>query len=84
MPFPGSRSTVDVRLGLHRASLASLAERPVSGHGLGSYAVTALEHRDLTEAQLEPGAKRGQAFEARAVEGLGIGARARRVGCAGG
>jgi len=54
LPFPGSRSTVEVRLGLHRASLAAIAERPLHGHGLGAFPATALEHRDLLEAQLEP------------------------------
>ena len=55
LPFPGNRKTVDVRLGLHRASLAAVGERPMTGHGAGSYAVTALRHRDLEEARLEPG-----------------------------
>jgi len=46
--------TIDVRMGLHRASLEALGERPLRGFGLGAYPVIALEHRDLEEARLEP------------------------------
>ncbi len=46
--------TLDVRFGLHRASLTSIGQAPVRGHGLGSYAVLAIENRDLAEARLEP------------------------------
>ncbi len=55
MPIPGPSSTVDVRLGLHRASLDAIAEAPLGGHGLGGFSATALRHRDLAEARLEPG-----------------------------
>ncbi len=46
--------TVEVRMGLHRASLASIGEAPLRGHGLGAYPVEAIQHRDLAEARLEP------------------------------
>jgi len=52
---PGTNRTIDVRFGLHRASLASLAEAPLRGHGLGAYRVQVIAHRDLDEARLEPG-----------------------------
>lgn len=55
LPLPGGRRTVEVRLGLQRASLAAIAERPLRGHGAGSFAAVALRHRDLEEARLEPG-----------------------------
>jgi tetratricopeptide (TPR) repeat protein/O-antigen ligase len=55
LPVPGTRTTVDVRLGLHRASLEAIAERPVRGYGAGGYATAALHHRDIEEARLEPG-----------------------------
>ncbi len=54
LPFPGDRSTVDVRLGLHRTSLQLVSAQPLDGHGLGSYATSALAERDLAEARLEP------------------------------
>lgn len=54
-PIPGPDKTIDVRLGLHRASLDAMAESPLRGHGLGSYAVMALRYRDVEEARLEPG-----------------------------
>lgn len=49
-----SSRTLDVRFGLHRASLAAISERPVRGHGLGAYPVQAIQHRDLAEARLDP------------------------------
>ena len=55
LPMPGGRSTVDVRFGLARASLALAAERPLTGHGHGRYAEEVLRVRDLKEAQLEVG-----------------------------
>ncbi len=50
---PGTNRTIEVRLGLHRASLSAIADRPVRGHGLGSYPTQAIQHRDLAEARLE-------------------------------
>lgn len=55
VPLPGSRHTVDVRLGLHRASFALMQEAPLRGHGLGRYGEEILRVRDLQEAQLESG-----------------------------
>jgi tetratricopeptide (TPR) repeat protein len=53
-PTPGSGKTVEVRRGLHRAATTLIAERPVRGHGLGSYPTVALRARDVVEARLEP------------------------------
>ncbi len=57
IPFPGSRETVEVRIGLQRASTKLIAERPLQGHGSGSFASEVLRVRDPKEAQLERGLK---------------------------
>lgn len=55
LPMPGSKRTVDVRLGLYRGALTLVGERPITGHGLGQYESEALRVRDVEEARLEPG-----------------------------
>lgn len=55
VPVPGPDATLDVRMGLHRGSVAAIDAAPARGHGLGSYPTMMLRHRDLAEARLEPG-----------------------------
>lgn len=55
LPLPGGRTTLDVRLGLWRASTALAGEVPLGGHGLGRYGEEVLRVRDPQEAQLEQG-----------------------------
>jgi tetratricopeptide (TPR) repeat protein len=53
--LPGGDETLRVRVGLNRASLDLVAERPLGGHGLGSYPAESLRRRDLEEAQASRG-----------------------------
>lgn len=47
--------TLAVRVGLHRAALHLLAERPWTGHGLGAFPGEVLRVRDETEARISRG-----------------------------
>jgi|GEM_PF-3034549 len=51
------RATVDVRLGLLRASGALVAERPLAGHGAFGFPGQVLRRRDLEEARISAGAR---------------------------
>lgn len=55
VPAPGDNVTLAVRRGLARGSLALIAERPLQGHGLGSFRAEILRRRDLEEARLSRG-----------------------------
>lgn len=54
LPAVGNADTLTVRQGLHKAALDLTLERPLIGHGLGTYPAAALRVRDLDEARLEP------------------------------
>ena len=54
VPPIGNADTLTVRRGLHKAAWNLTAERPLSGHGIGTYPAAALRVRDLDEARLEP------------------------------
>lgn len=53
--IPGGGTTLEVRFGLYRAAGRLVAERPVTGHGMGSFPVEILRVRDAEEAGLSRG-----------------------------
>ena len=53
--IPGGGDTLDVRLGLYRASVRLVAEAPLRGHGLGRFPVEILRVRDADEARISRG-----------------------------
>ncbi len=53
--IPGGGDTLDVRLGLYRASTRLIAEAPLVGHGLGSFPAEILRVRDPDEARRSRG-----------------------------
>ena len=55
LPAPGGSETLQVRRGLRNASEALIAERPLTGHGLGRFGEEILRVRDPDEARLEAG-----------------------------
>jgi len=52
---PGGGTTLEVRYGLWRATSRLVAERPLTGHGLGSFPAEVLRVRDAEEAALSAG-----------------------------
>ncbi|MFV1959018.1 MAG: O-antigen ligase family protein, partial [Planctomycetota bacterium] len=55
LDLAGPGNTVEVRVGLARASLRLVAERPVLGHGLGTFPAEVLRLRDVEEARISRG-----------------------------
>ena len=55
LPVPGGGTTLAVRAGLWRATSGLVAERPLAGHGLGTFPAEILRVRDAEEAVLSAG-----------------------------
>ncbi len=74
---PGGGTTLDVRRGVWRAAGTLVAERPLTGHGLGSFRAEVLRVRDVEEARLsrgrEPFMAHNDVLHVAAEGGLGAG-----------
>lgn len=55
LEVPGGGTTLEVRLGLWRATSRLVAERPLRGHGQGTFPAEILRVRDVEEAVLSDG-----------------------------
>ncbi|MHC5011495.1 MAG: O-antigen ligase family protein, partial [Planctomycetota bacterium] len=75
--LPGGNDTIQVRLGLYRATSQLVAERPLVGHGLGSFPAEVLRRRDMREAAISRGRRplvaHNDVMHAAAEGGVGAG-----------
>jgi tetratricopeptide (TPR) repeat protein len=63
LPVPGRTDTLEVRFGLWRAAGTLVAERPWTGHGLGSFPAEVLRVRDPDEAVISRGRRPASAHD---------------------